>query len=365
MPRHLYVVLLLFLFGPMQAFAVDVQVDVAETGKDATEARIKALSSADKLAFAKLVTGKLGMKAEEFLKAYTPEAISQMVQGYEIVEESMTPNSYKATMKVKFGDSILNKIPTLSSATGAVIPAEKPAIKTIDSKTILILPVWLDAKGIILWEEINPWREALSKAALQVPGNHWVTATGDPADRVYVDASNVSSAGFAQLAPLAERYGAGQVLIAIAHAGAGNLEVELRHLSATGEEKENMQLAADAPESATLEDLMQRAADELLLGDNPAALTKGQKKAIAMDTPEELQEINMMLNLTRARDWAELNHRLQTIPGVEGLQVVSADWQRMKVRMAYRGKPEKLGEELAKAGLNVQQEADMLLLTIR
>lgn len=354
-----YISILLFsVCLPWTAAALEMQVNVSEKGKDATEARMKALSAADLAAFTQLVRERAPERAEAMLKAYPLEAISQMVQGYEIVEESMTPNSYRATMKVKLDDSALSKIPYLggSGKGSAAAPAA-----VLESEAVLIMPVWFDNTGIRLWEAENPWRDALSKAALQA-GGKWIMPAGDPSDLIIIDSSTVSSADFTKLAPLAARYGAGRILVATAKPGIATLAVELRRLSAAGEEKENIKFTSGASE-ATQEQILQRAAEELLLGDSPSALDTHQKQ----EKPKkpQLHEINALLNLTRARDWAELNHRLRSIPGVETLQVVNADWQRMQVKLVYRGFPEDLGTSFAKAGLNVQQQGDMLLLTIR
>jgi hypothetical protein len=72
-----------------------------------------------------------------------------------------------------------------------------------------------------------------------------------------------------------------------------------------------------------------------------------------------------MFYLKQARDWAEMNHRLINIPGVEGVQVVSANWHHMNGVLNYRGFPEDLGKALAAAGIDVRQEADVLMMKIR
>lgn len=360
MPLRLLPLFALIFLTPVGLLAAGVEVSVHEKGTDATEARMKALTSAEKRAFEKLITERMGKKAGEYLKATPPEAVSQMVQGYEIVEESMTPNSYKGVIKVRFSDAALAKLPRLQGKGEVVAPALHP----MDSNATLVIPVWRDAGGALIWESVNPWRDAVSRAALQSHKNRWLTATGDPADLVYLDSASFAQAGFTQLAPLAERYGAGKILMVVAQEGPGAIEATLRHLSAAGEQKETLQLATTAAVTATQEEKMQMAAEELFLGEHPAALTAAQKKEIAKEIPQ-LQEINLILSLKLARDWAEMQHRLLMIPGVEGLQVVQADWQRLRAKLFYRGKPEVLGEDLARAGLIVQQIDEELMLTIR
>lgn len=365
LPR-LYLILFALWIFPTASFAVAIEVEVAERGENATEARMKAMTAAERLAMEKLLIEKIPGRGKETTKSLDDEAIAQMVQGYEIVKEKMTPNTYRGTIKVKFDDYAIEKL--LGAPAGTTEKENEVAAAAASSASVLLLPVWFDEKGILLWETTNEWRNIINRTALQAEAGAWIVPFGDPTDLLVTDSTQIENASFAQLAPMAARYGAGSILVAIAKPGERVLDVELRHLTKAGEEKEV--LSVPATDNVTLaEDLMGIAAEKLLIGTDrvaPAALTGTQQAAL----PErkkipQLHHINLLLHLKQARDWAELNHRLHTIEGVEELQVVVADWRRMQMRMAYRGDPEDLGEDLAKAGLTVQQSADMLLVAIR
>lgn len=348
--------------------ALDVQVEVSETGKDATDARIKAMTTAEQLAFAKILEDKAPKKKDELLKSYDEAAISQMVQGYEIVEESMTPNSYTATMKVKFSDTAINQL------FGAAKPKAKGHLKA--NGAVLIVPVYFGKENqVLLWETGNRWREAVNKAALQAKAGRWIAPLGDPTDLLVADSNSVLSLDFGRLEPLAERYGAGEILMAIAKPAENILAVEMRHLSAKEEEKDSF--VVEAPQNTVMAeaDLLRQAAEKMLLGSSasspsdissmeaPLALTDSQQKS-APPKPQ-LHQLNVLFYLKQARDWAEINHRLITIPGVEGVQPLSADWHHMNAVITYRGFPEELGKSLGAAGIDVRQDGDVLMMKIR
>ncbi len=368
MSRQFFLSLLFIALLPFASMAQEAEVDVAERGANATEARTKAMAAADRLAFEKIINAKLPKQAKAVLKAYTPEAISEMVLGYEVVTEKMTPNTYRATIKVKFDDAAIEKITGVTAEDTSKENNVAAAAAAVSSSAVLILPVWFDERNILLWETNNGWREMISRVALQADSGQWIVPFGDPTDMVTTDSTQIETAGYEALAPLAARYGAGSILVAIAKPGVGVLDVELRHLTKAGAEKEIVSVQAK-DNTTTPEELMKKAAEILLLGDertDPAALTGKQRAARsgARNIPE-LHQINLLLHLKQARDWAELNHRLHTIEGVEKLEVVVADWRRMQMKMSYRGDPEDLGEAMAKAGLTVNQSASMLLIGIR
>lgn len=371
----LYAVFLVFFGIALPALALDVQVQVQEKGRDATDARIKAMTSAEQKAFEKLLDEKAPKKKEELLKNYNAEAISQMVQGYEIVEESMTSNSYNATMKVKFNDTAMNGL------FGPGAGMKKAATSKLAANgAVLIVPVLFNQDNtVLLWETGNHWREIVGKVALQATASKWLAPLGDPNDLLIVDSEQVLKANFTSLAPLAERYGAGEVLVAIAKPADNIVAVELRHLSSKGEEKTGFTVEAPQDVVAKEADLLQQAAEKMLLGKiistkagpasapeepaEPFALTASQKSA-APPKPG-LHQIQVMFYLKQARDWAEMNHRLLNIPGVENVQVFSANWHHMNGVLSYRGFPEDLGKALSAAGIDVRQEADVLMMKIR
>jgi hypothetical protein len=368
--------------SPEPVFAREIEVKVSERGTNATEARMKAMSRADRLALEKVLIEKYPEKAQKILRSFDDEALNQMVESYQILEEAMTPETYRATIKVTLNDSALSKITLAapakkqaeetedSAATTTATPPKAAPLQWPESEATLVLPVWMDEKGVLLWESANKWRKEINKTAVLSSQTQWIVPFGDPTDMLMLDGSQIQTITPSQLIPLAARYGAGAVLLAIAKPAQGTLTVDMHRIAASGEERHQVVLDT-TPERNTQEKLLHHAAEILLLGSEQRvaeALTEKQRLRRQQEDPKvpaPLHEINAILHLRQAKDWAELRYRLQKIEGMEALQVVAANWQQMQVKLAYRGDPENLGESLAKAGITVQHQHEMLILALR
>lgn len=112
------------------------------------------------------------------------------------------------------------------------------------SKPILILPVYSQAGGSVLWEEPNPWREIwthvvdgdLQEGASIQQQDDWgqiqplpmIVPAGDLDDLRLINVDQALAADGDALKAMASHYGAGDVLVVHAGIGLGSTEQQIR-----------------------------------------------------------------------------------------------------------------------------------------
>ncbi len=349
-----------FCMLPCFAYAATVEVSVSEVGPTAMEAKQKAVTAAEKKAFSDYVTSKAPQQAAKILAAYDAEQISQFIVGYQVLEESMTDRSYRAKLSMDINDKAVGAL--FDTATGA----GQDAAVTGGGESLLVLPVLRNSSGIFLWETDNQWRQLLNSAALQLGQGKLVMPYGDPTDKLMMDSGSVTNANFAMLSSLAKRYGVGEVLVAVLEPDfeqpAKSLKVDLRFFDGSGAKGQIISVDANANES--LPQMMQRTADKIVVG-LVRRIEKQQQAGSGAATETKTQQLQAVLPMTKLTDWVELQKRLKLINAVDSFEVLSADWQEVRMTLHYHGTPEVLGQELARANIHVKQGADALMLAVR
>lgn len=355
MQRLAWIVIL--LLWPILAAAESVEVSVSERGRDATEARSAALVAAEQKAFRKLIMERSPDKAEAILGSYEPQHISQMVQGYEVVNETITDNSYHAKLKIEFHDAMISRLlnPQAAETNASQAAADEPS----ETQAVLVLPVFRDGLGIFLWGEENVWREHLNRAAISMGFDRLVMPYGDPTDRLMIDSGNVTTASYALLSGMARRYGAREILIAVAEPEFGSepiaVNTTLRVLGPQTMDNHKFRMVGE-----DLKEALRKSAEAVVTGING-----GQESAEGGEAKPPLHELAARVVLSHVRDWVELRGRLEQIEGIEHIDVVRADWKEMMLTLSYRGQPELLGQQLAQANIAVEKGDGFLKLAIR
>ena len=216
---------------------------------------------------------------------------------------------------------------------------------------------------MLLWEDGNPWRAAwagLPRADGLVPV---IVPIGELADLVLVDARQADEGARERLAQLAERHGAGEVVVAEGVVArdlpldAPTVRVVLRRYQG-----ESVRLGGGAYSGLGWDAL-----DEVL-----AVAAGATRKQIE----EEWKEANLLrfdredslaaeIPFTSLAEWLDIHGRLTDIALVRKVDVVALSPRFARVVVDYLGDARQLVGALANSGLDLRREAERWILRWR
>lgn len=351
---------------PVEAMSADIysidNIVVDSDGKDSDEARSKALAQGQLDAFRQLVTKRNPAKAQEIINNTSALQINQMVSGFEVLEEKITPNHYHAVLRYNFAPQ--NMRPLLAVPETPPLPKVADTLaNAIKSKAVLILPVMKEGDTQKLWQDDNKWRNIWYEAALESGKGLTVVPLGDLNDRVDVNDTNVDNATAQSLARMYGRYGVGEiyVLYAVYNKKADpkpTLEVTIKKLLPDKPESNRLDYIIRSTEN--LDTLMARAANDIA-----DQLYKQQTIDPNKIEYDRLKEINARVNAADIHEWEDLRKRLLTHGNIVGIKLTSISFYETSMTITFRGTPDMLGKTLVASGLRVMQDGDKLVLMLK
>lgn len=318
----------------------DVEVDV--TAASAAAARDEAIAEAQREAYAELVQ-RLAPPGTEVPPAGDAE-LARMVQDFEVQRERSSSVRYLATLTVRFRpDAVRNHL-----QSGNV------AFTETMSKPVLVLPVYRAADGEpVLWEDRTAWRDAWENAP---PGGGLVPVQvpyGELADLSDISAEEAVSGDTDALAAIAERYGAGDVLVAELPAPAGGPdpsvpgEVRLTRYGADGPEPTRT-VPVPARPDGTVEDYLGAAVAAV------GSLLEEDWKLATTSASQEEGSILVTVPIGRLDDWVQTRRRLGEVPLVSGAVLRALSRDEATVELRYRGDADRLRTALAQQDLMLE-----------
>lgn len=336
-------------------------VDVDTTAKDATEARTQAMGTVEFDALKSLLHQMNPSGADAIIAKITPQQASGLAIGMEVLEEKITPNRYRAKIKVKFSADRVEAL-TLSQPVPASAAVSAPTPAAPRASSFLVLPVLKDGPNTYLWEGENLWRSVWESAALQYGTGNVIVPNGNQYDTAMIDAGNVFSAPFSMLQSIAQRYGTSDVLVVQATYGGTDDKPELslvaRHLTATGRKDSTTTYRAATGE--TRETLLVRAANDMAksLTDSgravaPPVVPVQNVAAVASDAPAENLTVTLFAPIAQLGDWIRIKKRLSDVPLVEGVDLATLSAYEVKILLHYKGDSATLARQLGAAGFRV------------
>ena len=132
--------------------------------------------------------------------------MARLVQDFEVQRERSSAVRYLATLTVRFRPT---NVRSLLQTKGA-------SYVEVRSKPVLVLPVYQAAgKGPVLWEDRTPWRAAWENFPPPQGMVPIVVPYGELADIADISAATALEGNQAGMSAIAERYQAGDVLVAV------------------------------------------------------------------------------------------------------------------------------------------------------
>ena len=353
-------------------------------GKTAGDARRDAALNSAPAALDRLLRRLTSARDHEFLPPVPPEQARAMVRGLEVVRAKRR--------KIKDGRSFDGALSYLfrPGTVGAFLKSEGIAWSSRRSDPVLVLPVWRDESGAILWDDPNPWRDAWLSAEREPGLVPVVLPEGNLKDLQTIDAAQASERDAERLTAIAGAYGAKQVLIAVAAAGGvdageGAPEVAPEDGEEGTEERAGESGEAGAGEQAEeggekqiedggltvvaalfnlrsgdIEELEPiTAAGATAMTDAAAALDawlqeRWKDRVIVPDGP--VATTRVVLRFDDLAAWVRVRENLVAAPSVTGHRVIAFSRGEARLALTHRGNADDLAVRLPAFGLLLQQE---------
>lgn len=333
--------------GDSAAAAEDVftvgGIAVDETAATATAARSVAFRRGQRAAMTALLK-RLTRRADHGrLPPVDNERLNFMVQALEVADEKTSNVRYLANMTVAFKPGEVRRL-----LREARIPFAETA-----SKPVLVLPVMQQGGAPVLWEEPNLWRQAWSR--LQSTNNlvPLIVPVGDLNDIVDVDARQAAEGDPLRLAAIASRYGAGDVLVAIATlTDTGEvIRIDIAANRIGSPTQASVLLSMQSADPLTVPELLRGAA-----GDVAAAVEDSWKAAniIEYDRPGRMI---VAVPLASLEQWVSVERRLNNVASISEVSVISLTRDSAEIEIIHFGDEAQLATTLAQQDLALEQPA--------
>ena len=311
-----------------------IAVDV--TADSAAAAREQAFARGERQALARLVERLTGNANALDVSTLSEFDINRLVRSFEVDDERTPPNRYIASLTVSFN----------SQAVTDLLRQRGVSFTEVVSRPVLVVPVLRTAGGIRLWDSPNPWLEAW----LDLPdGERLVPIAvpfGDLQDVADLSDEQAMAGDREALGGLAERYGAGDALVAIATRDDAGLSIRLnRYSAALGDSVSSLEVAGAADDPAVYERAVREVAQQI-----------EQDWLVETRAPSgERNQLLVLVPLSQRSDWFRTRTRLTRVPSVESVNVVSLSTREAVLELDFVGTEDQLRLALAQHDLDLQQ----------
>ncbi|WP_119165909.1 DUF2066 domain-containing protein [Algihabitans albus] len=322
-----------------QVFTVrGVEVDVTADG--ITAARRQALAQGQVRAMRDLLERLILPEDYGSIPPLSAAEVQDYVLDFGVADERTSAVRYIASMTVRFRPGAVRRL----------LRANGLRFAEVQSRPVLVVPVWSEGSGDRLWQGFNPWLSAWILESDVVELVPVLTPLGDLEDLRDIDAVQALAGDSTRLRTIGERYGADSVLVSHAvqegdpDVGLGGVRVESRryrqgNLDETFVESYSQQQGEDLPA------LLERAAAAIDRG-----LQEQWKRANVMSF-DELQRILVEVPVAELSDWLLVRRRLEGLASVAANDLVSLTRQRALVELAFYGSIDQLLGQLEQRDL--------------
>ena len=350
--RSLPIAILLLAFSALQAAAqtsssivpttsrdeifVVRNIYVDATGDTTALAREQAFADGRAVAFSQLVS-RLAVDSSQLDEdTLSDEDITSLLQAFEVNDERTTTGRYIANLTFAFDPAAVRTL-----LQGRLVDFTETV-----SKPVLVIPVFRSAQGTRLWDSPNPWMEAwldFFDTERLVPV---VVPFGDLADVADISIPEALTGDPDSLRKIADRYEAGDAIVALAEPFDGGLSVTLNRYSESG-----------AP---SVETLLVPSADSL-----GSLLTAGvQQSTETIEAewrertrvrPTDNNVLAVLVPVAVAADWFQTQARLARVPTITATKIISLSATEAVLEFEFIGSETQLQTALAQQNLMLEQ----------
>lgn len=312
-------------------------VPVDATAETAPAARERAIAEGRREAFRRLVDRLVPSSEAGRIPDPTDSELQRMVLGFEVANERSSAVRWIADLTVAFDPGAVRA--RLRSA-GA------PYAET-RSLPVLVIPLYETGGETILWEEMNPWRNAWFELPPRGGLVPFVVPYGDVADIRDLSPDQAVSGDVEALTRIAERYGARDAVIARAKPRAGGgIELSVQRLGRSGTGSTMVGTVAAAEDPDEVKRLMPAVT-------RTAALVEEAWKKDNLIRPGFETLVTATVPLDSLRGWLTVREALDELSIVARYRVVQLMRSEALVDVWINGDAEQLRVALAQRDLEL------------
>jgi hypothetical protein len=336
-------------------FSATVKVDA--TADSAGAARDLARIDGQRRALTLVVDRLSGSSESGKLPKLDDKAITDMVESFEVGNERMSAIRYIADYTFHFRPSKVRRLVHVvdsAAADGAKPAAEsvvKPTLTEGGDKPIVVLPVYRDTAGLVLWDDPNAWREAWGQRSALAGRVELSVPLGDASDLATIDAHRAASGKSDALTAIAQRNGGEVAVVALATGRRQDdkligLDLSVKRYR-SGRLADTQGTTLDANPGESEGDFLKRAADTVA-----AEISSGSRKNPSPRSDQQAT-IAASVPLGNLGEWVQVRDRLASIPLVRRVELLSLSQKEAKIQIRYVGDPGQLKSSLAEVDLGL------------
>jgi hypothetical protein len=338
-------------------YTATVKVDA--TSDTVVKAREQARLDGQRRALTDVVDRLAGGADKAKMPKLDDNAITDMVVSFEVAHERMSPVRYMADYTYHFRPADVQRVLRLAGVASPSAPANpdasaapaNPAAPANAGKPAVLLPVYQIGTRLVLWEDPNPWREAwLRRQEGQGAGTNLTLPLGDVEDVAMIDAERARAGDSDGLDAVAQKYGVGEVIVALAAVRGpadrpAGLDVSVKRYR-DGEIVDVHNQSLDAKPDETTDAFFARAVKSTV------AAVDSNWKGIASQ-PDQQGKLVAVVQIDGLDDWLRLHDRIAQLPAIRSIDVRSLSTQEATIEIGYIGDVDQLTTGLAGIGLDL------------
>jgi len=331
-----------------EGYSATVRVDA--TGDSVAAARELARVDGQRRALVLVIDRLSGTPDSLKLPKLDDKAITDMVESFEVANERMSAVRYLADYTFHFRPSKVRRLVHSTESAPAEANSGPPAAEG-GGKPLIILPVYKDSGGTVLWDDPNAWREAWGRRSADSGLIRLTIPLGDASDLSIIDAGRAEAGNPDALTAIARRNGGDEAIVAVATARRDGdnlvgLELSIKRYR-SGRLVGTHGTTLDAYPGEDTRDFLKRAADTIS-GEiasnskkNPSA-SYDQQASLAASVPIE-----------SIGEWVRVRDRLASVQAVRRVDLLSLNRHEAKIRIKYVGSSDQLRSSLAEVDLGL------------
>ncbi|HEY1384892.1 MAG TPA: DUF2066 domain-containing protein [Dongiaceae bacterium] len=320
-------------------------IDVDITGDIAT-LRDQAMLEGQRKALQKVLSDIAPPERVAQLQLPSDEVISTWVQDFEIEQEKASATHYIGRFTFRF----------LADPVQQFLAGNNVQFAQIQTRKLLVLPIYTDQTGTSnLWGPQNLWLAQWSQKAPNVSLVPMVLPTGDLSDSSTVTATQALAGDLSRLTALAQRYGAGDVLVTEVKASEPGADgKETLDVTATRYTREQPMTFSDtvSGDPAAIDDLLGQAADRTI------SWVQDQWKEANLVDASKQSSMTIEVPVSSLQQWVSIKKQLGGVPSLKSVRLVSLTRTLAVLDISFLGDLPQFQRALAQQDLSLAMALD-------